>query len=97
MGRDRGVEEPAGRGRVASSRYVYINDLAVLINNPIHVTPYTGDLDIGLVNDPTIPDLVTAWSGRFDQLRCETLHPPKDGDMVHLNTAFGEEFLDVAV
>jgi hypothetical protein len=27
----------------------------------------------------------------------EPLHPPGDGDMVHLDTALGEEFLDVAV
>jgi len=27
----------------------------------------------------------------------ESLHPPIDGDVVDLNAAFGEQFLDVAV
>jgi hypothetical protein len=35
--------------------------------------------------------------GGVGQHRCEALHPPVDGDVVDLDAAFGEQFLDVTV
>jgi hypothetical protein len=35
--------------------------------------------------------------GRIDQFRSETLHPPEQGHVIHLDAAFGEELLEVPV
>ena len=97
MSPERGFEEaPSGRG-VASRRDEDVDDLAVLVDRPIHVTPDTSDLDIGLVDEPAVPDHMATRSRSFDQTRRETLHPPKDADMVDLDTALREEFLGIAV
>ena len=63
----------------------------------IHVPPSTGDLHIGLVHLPTITRGVAAWPGGVGQQRREPLRPPVDGDVVDLDAALGEQFLEVAV
>jgi hypothetical protein len=40
---------------------------------------------------------MAAGPGSLGQQRREPLDPPVDSDVVDLDTAFGEEFLDVAV
>jgi hypothetical protein len=40
---------------------------------------------------------VSARPGGVGQQRGEPLHPPVDGDVIDLNAALGEQFLDVAV
>jgi hypothetical protein len=40
---------------------------------------------------------MSAGSGSVGQQAREATHPPLDGDVVDLDAAFGEEFLDVAV
>jgi hypothetical protein len=59
--------------------------------------PDTGDFDVGLINEPAVPDTVSAWSRRVDEQWCEALSPSIDRDVVDLNPAFGGEFFDVAV
>lgn len=90
-------EEPAGSFGVASRGDVHIDDLAVLIDSPIYVAPSTGDLHVGFVDRPTVPNRVTARPGRVDQQRGEVLHPPEHGDVIDLDPAFNHELLDVAV
>jgi hypothetical protein len=36
-------------------------------------------------------------AGRVSEQRREPLHPPIHGDVIDLNAAFGQQFLDVAV
>ena len=36
-------------------------------------------------------------AGRIDELGREGLHPPVDRDVIDLDAAFGQQFLDVAV
>ena len=67
----------------------------MLIYSPVHATPHTGDLHLGLVHEPPIPDTVTARSSCFDQFRREALHPPADNDVINFDTAFSEEFFHV--
>ena len=69
----------------------------MLIRSPVHVARHTVDLDVGLINEPPVTQRVTTWPRRVDQSRCETLHPPVNGDVVNVDAAFGDEFLDVAV
>jgi hypothetical protein len=40
---------------------------------------------------------MSAGPGSLGEQAREAKHPPVDGDVVDLDTAFGEEFLDVAV
>jgi hypothetical protein len=39
---------------------------------------------------------MSAGPGSLGEQAAEALHPPVDGDVVDLDAAFGEEFLDVA-
>ena len=91
------VEEPACCGTVTAGRDEDVDHLAVLVYGPVHVTPDAGDTDVGLVDEAAATDRVAARAGGVDQLRGETLHPPKDRDVVNGDAAFGEEFLDIAV
>ncbi len=74
-----------------------VDDLAVLVDGPVDVPPHSGDLDVGLVDEPPIPDGAPARTGRVDQLRSELLDPPVQGHMVHLDAALGEDLLQVPV
>jgi len=69
----------------------------VLINCPIDVTPYTGDLDVGLVHEPPVTDRVATGSSCVDKFWCEVLYPPVNGDVINVDASFGEELLNVAV
>ncbi len=59
--------------------------------------PLPGDLYVGLVDLSAVADGVAAWPGGVGQQRREALDPPVDGDVVDLDPALGEQFLDVAV
>ena len=94
---DRDREELAGRGDVAALGQVHVKDPIVLIDSSVHVAPDTGNFHIGLIDEPVVTNSVTARFRCFDQLRRESLHPPVDGDVINLETAFREEFLNVAI
>ena len=51
---------------------------------------------MGLIHLPAISDPMAAGPGGLSEQRREPLHPPVDGDVVDLDTAFGEQFFDVA-
>jgi hypothetical protein len=46
---------------------------------------------------PAVANGMPAGPGRLGEQAGEAKHPPVDGDMVHLDTALSEQFLDVAV
>jgi hypothetical protein len=69
----------------------------MLVDRAIQVRPVAGDLDVGLVDQPPVAGGVAARSRRVDELRREGLNPPVDRYLVDLNTALGEQLLDVAV
>jgi hypothetical protein len=71
--------------------------LPELIDRSVDVAPSAGHLDVGLVHEPTISHGVPARAGSLGEQAREPLHPPVDGDVVNLDTALGEEFLDVPV
>ena len=91
------MEEPSRCCPVAAGRDEDVDHLTMLVNGPIHVPPDAGDTDVRFVDEPAATHRVTArWCG-VDQLRGEALHPPEDRHVVDVDTAFGEEFFDVAV
>ncbi len=86
-----------GGSDVGSFRHIDVDDLAVLVDSPVHVAPHTIDLDEGLVHEPSVTHHMTTRAGGVDEHRGEALHPPVDGDMVDVDAAFGEEFFHIAV
>jgi hypothetical protein len=61
----------------------------MLVNRPVEVDPPTGDLHVGLVDEPPVTGSVTAGPGRLDELRREPLHPPVHSDVIHRDAALG--------
>jgi hypothetical protein len=68
-----------------------------LVDGPEQVAPGASDLHVGLVDVPAVADDVPPDSGRVDELGGEALHPSVDRDVVDIDAALGEEFLDIAV
>src|SRR5438552_15721454 len=69
----------------------------MLIDCPVEIGPGTGDLHVGLIDEPAVPGSVAARPGRLDELRGEPLHPPVDGDVIHCDAALGQQLLDIPV
>ena len=93
---ERRGEEPSRGPDTASGRDIDVDDLAVLVDGSVDVTPPTGDLHVGLIDEPTVADRMAARPGRIREERHEALHPPVHRDVVDLDPTFSEEFLDVA-
>lgn len=73
------------------------DDLTVLVYSPVHVPPHLVDLHVGLVDEPAIFDRVPTGAGRVERARGEPLHPPVEGDVVHVDAILGEELFEVPV
>jgi hypothetical protein len=56
-----------------------------------------GDLDVGLIDLATVADRMPAGPGGLGQDRRESLDPAVDGDVIHVDAAFGEQLLNVAI
>ena len=72
----------------------HVNDLAVLVDRPVHVSPDAVDLDVRLINKPPVPDGMPSRPGRIDQLRGESLDPPEQGHVIHVDPALLDEAPD---
>jgi hypothetical protein len=90
-------EEPVSRHGVTPRGDQHINDLPELVDRSVHVPPSPGTFHVGLVREPAIAYSVPAGAGGLGQQRREPLHLSVDGDVVDLDPAFGEQFLDVAI
>jgi hypothetical protein len=82
-------------GAIPLRRYQYVDDLPVLVDGAVDVAPHAGDLDIRLVDVPPITGGVAAEPSDVDEQRREALDPPVDGDVVDLDAAFDQQFLDI--
>ncbi len=71
-----------------------VDDLALLVDCPVHVPPHAGDVHGRLTDEPSGADRVAPWSRRVDQDRCEALHPPIQHDVIDLDTVFSDEFFE---
>jgi hypothetical protein len=80
-----------------SSEHEHVDDLAVLVDRAVNVPPVARDFDVGLIDEPAPPYDMAARSCRVDQQRRETLHPPKQGDVIDVDAALSEELLEIAV
>jgi hypothetical protein len=93
----RAGEEPAGRGGVALLGQQHVDDLPVLVDGSVQVSPPAGDLDVGLIDEPPVPGSVPQRPGGVGEQRCESLQPPVDGDVVDVDAALGQQLLDVSI
>jgi hypothetical protein len=64
-----------GRPDVAPRGDEHVDDLAELVDRPVHIAPPPGDLHIGLVDLPAISNTMPARPSSLGQQRCEPLHP----------------------
>jgi hypothetical protein len=69
----------------------------MLVHGSVHVAPHTGDFDVGLVDEPPVTGRVPGEASGVGEQRREPLHPPVDGDVIDLHTAFGQQLFDVPV
>jgi hypothetical protein len=72
----------------------HVHELAVLVNGPVHLPPVTVDIHMRLINEPAVTDGMPLRPVRIDLLRSEPLHPPKQSDVIHLDTARIDEAPD---
>ena len=87
----------SGSGQVTLGRQQDVDDLAVLVDGPVEISPCASDLHIGLVDERPVTG---AWRhGRAASMnsRGESLNPPVDGDVIHGDAALGKQLLNVAV
>ncbi len=90
-------EEPPRCSGVPARREVHVDDMAELVDGPEQVALGSPDLQVGLIDMPTIADDVPAGSGGLGELRGEPIDPAVHRDVVHVDAAFGEELLDVPI
>ena len=82
---------------VALGGHEYVDDLPVLVDGPVHVTPSIRDLHVGLVDEPAVTDRMATRSGGIREQWRETLDPPVDGDVVDLDPTLTEELFNIPI
>jgi hypothetical protein len=68
-----------------------------LVDRAVNVAPLASDLHIRLVDLPAAADGVAARPGGVGQQYRKAEHPPVDSHVVDLDTALGEQLLDITV
>lgn len=91
------VRQSRGRGDVRTLGHVHVDDLALLVDRPVHVAPDAGDLDIGLVDEPAILGQMPTGPRCVDQQWREALHPSVERDVVDLDATLGEQLFEIPV
>jgi hypothetical protein len=69
----------------------------VLVNRAVQVLSPSGDLDVGLIDEPPVARGVPEWSGSVVEEWGEPLHPPVHRDVIDIDATFREQLLDVSV
>ena len=91
-----GEESPGGR-QIPLLGDQHIEDLPVLVDDPVQIHPPPGDLGVGLIREPAISGRMSTRSCCVDQQGCAVLHPPEDADVINGDASFGQQFFHVSV
>jgi hypothetical protein len=91
------LEEPGRSRYVAPLRHPHVDDLAMLVDRSIHVPSHSGNLHVGFIDEPSITNTAPGRPSRVDDQRGEALHPPINRHVINVDTAFREQFFDIAV
>jgi hypothetical protein len=74
---------------------VHVDDVTVLVDGPVDVTPPARHLHVRFVDIPAVTDRVAARPSRIREQRREALNPPEHGDVIDLDPTLSQEFFDV--
>ena len=91
-GDHRGEEGCCG-SHVALLRQEHIDDLSLLVNGSVDVSPGSVHLYVGLVDKPAATHAVTAGLGHLHQHRRESLNPPEQSHVIDLDASFSHDSL----
>jgi hypothetical protein len=91
------LEELAGCSDVPTWGSEHVDDLTELVDRSVAVAPASGDLHVGLIDEPAVADQMAAWPGGVDRQWHKPPHPPVDRDVVNFDSSLGEQFLYVAI
>jgi hypothetical protein len=97
LGRDRaraqrpGKEAPGGR-QVTPPGKQDIDGLAMLVDRPAQAGQFAGDLHAHLTGNHRSPGAWRHGLAAPGELRSEALDPPADGDVIHGDSALGQQF-----
>jgi hypothetical protein len=92
---NRVIEELRGGLEVSPLGHEHVDDLPVLVNGAVDVSPGPRHLHVGLVDKPVITHPVAARPGSVDVQWGEPLDPTEQGHVVDLDTAFSEQLLQI--
>jgi hypothetical protein len=87
-----GEERPRSRS-VSALADQDVDDLTVLVDRAVQLGPAPSDLHVSLIEEAPITRRVTCRTRGIDELRGEALDPSGDGDVVDLDSAFGQQLL----
>jgi len=90
-------EESPGRLSVSPRLQVHIDDLAVLIHRSPQAVTLTGNLDEHFVDEERIAESGVLAPKSPRKMWAELVAPQPHRLVAHLDAAFGEQILDVAV
>ena len=90
-------EESLGRLGVSPRLQVHIDDLAVLIDRSPQVVTLTGNLDEHFVDEERVAESGVLAPKSPRKMWAELVAPQPHRLVAHLDAAFGEQILDVAV
>jgi len=97
VGTDRIGEERRGGLEVSPLGYEHVDDLPVLVNGAVDVSPGPGDLHVGFIDKPVATHAVAARPSRVDEQWREPLDPKEQGHVVDLDATFGQQFFQIPI
>jgi hypothetical protein len=74
-----------------------VDDLAMLVDSPVQVSPLTGHLHVRLIDEPPVTRSMPTRASGLCELRGKALHPPVDTDVIDGDAALGQQLFHIPV
>jgi hypothetical protein len=102
LGGPRAVLERVGEELAGGRQFLLfgdqdVDDLAELVDRTVQLGPPAGDLDVGLIDEPSIARGVSAWPGCVDEQGREALHPAEHANVVDGDATLSEQFFHASI
>ena len=94
---DCAAEQALRRVFVAERRQKKLDGCTLRINSSVQVTPFAFDPDVSLVHTPALVRRLRVSSVSKSQFRCVALYPAPNGQMIDIDSALRQQFLDLAI
>jgi hypothetical protein len=95
MGAEHRGEEHRRSPAVTFLGHEHVDDLPILIDGPVDVSPRAGDPHVRLIDEPVTPYAVAAWPSRVDEQCRKSLDPSEEGHVVDLDAALSKQLFQV--